>query len=214
MGTTSIRRPWGELTLLLLAAGAVLIAAAVAGKLGSEQAWTLVAMLAAGYTISGGFARSRPPVRAPSAAPVSAPITAAREGALHEGPSVVASEEQLEVDRQRVPRERVRMRKEVVTEHVTITVPVRREVVRLEREPIEPGTDLGTGLDAIGEGVTPELVLMEERAVVDKQVVPRERVWLEKDVVTHEEHITEAVRREEVEIDRDAPDQTRQEPTT
>ncbi len=79
---------------------------------------------------------------------------------------------------------------------------MRREVVRLERVPIAPG-EAFDGEHIISEGGTPELVLMEEQAVVDTRVVPRERVRLEKDVVVTEQHFTETVRREEAELDRE-----------
>ncbi len=94
-------------------------------------------------------------------------------------------------------RERVRLRKHVVTEWVTIRVPVRREEFRVERAPI------GEADDAVPDpahGV--ELILHDEEPVVHKRVVPRERVWLEKDVVTEQRTIDETVRREELEIER------------
>jgi len=54
--------------------------------------------------------------------------------------SMVRSEEQLRVvGTERVPTERVRMRRYTVTENKTITVPVSREEFRLEYEPEAPG---------------------------------------------------------------------------
>jgi stress response protein YsnF len=53
-----------------------------------------------------------------------------------EGHEVIRSEEELEVGTEVRPRERVRLKKYLVTEHVTKTVPVKREEVRLEREPV------------------------------------------------------------------------------
>jgi uncharacterized protein (TIGR02271 family) len=109
----------------------------------------------------------------------------------------------------------VRLYKEVVTEDVTITVPIRREVVRVERVPIEPGDDFAAaGIAELSSGQSDELVLMEERAVVDKRIVPRERVWLEKDVVTEEQHFTETVRREQVDVDRERSSEPEQEQIT
>ena len=46
-----------------------------------------------------------------------------------------------------------------------------------------------------------EVVLHEEEVVVDKRVVPKERVRLDKDTVTDEAQVSEEVRKEEVEID-------------
>jgi uncharacterized protein (TIGR02271 family) len=207
METTS-RRPWSELTLLLVVGTAVLIAAAVTDAFDSPGAWTLVAVLAGAYALSRGTARNElhlpeRPVRIRATVPAEGAQTHAT--ASETAAEFVVSEEQLEVDKRRRPTERVRLRKDVVTEEVTITVPVRREVVRLERVPIEPGESLeGDAVPfELAEGRTQELVLMEERAVVDTRVVPRERVWLEKSVETTEEHFTQTVRREEVELDRE-----------
>lgn len=50
--------------------------------------------------------------------------------------AMTRSEEELRVGTVRQPRERVRLRKYLVTEEVQVTVPVTREEVRLEREPL------------------------------------------------------------------------------
>jgi hypothetical protein len=52
-----------------------------------------------------------------------------------EGAEIVRSEEEVDVRPEARPRERVRLKKYVVTEHVTKTVPVRREKLAVEREP-------------------------------------------------------------------------------
>jgi uncharacterized protein (TIGR02271 family) len=207
------RKPWSELALLLGAGAALLIAAAVSGALDSPEAWTLLALLAAGYALSRGFARST------WTAPAHhdrldrldrVASNGATAGHRNTEAEVVVSEEQLAVDKRRRPRERVQLRKEVVTEEVTITVPIRREVVRLERVPIREG-ELATDISDLGSGRTQELILMEETAIVDKRIIPRERVWLEKDVETREEQVTETVRHEEVEVDHLAPTDNQEE---
>ncbi|MGQ7297023.1 DUF2382 domain-containing protein [Quadrisphaera sp. KR29] len=103
---------------------------------------------------------------------------------LHGGPreqaEVVLSAESTTVGLRRVPRERVRVRREVVTEEVTVVVAVRREVLRVEAEPLDGRLD--DALDVSGASSTPapplplELVLSEERPVVGLEVVPYERV--------------------------------------
>jgi uncharacterized protein (TIGR02271 family) len=212
------RKPWSELTTLLLVGTALLIAAAFASVFHSAQAWLLLAVLGAAYALSRGVSRNdwpayglpAPPERSRGASPGARTGATAGEAVAE----VVVSEEQLEVDRRAHPHERVRLRKEVITDEVTITVPIRREVVRIERIPIEPGMEPDVDeLTAFTGGEIQELVLMEEQAVVDKRVVPRERVRLAKDVVTEEQHITRTVRREEVEVDREptGTDQTGQE---
>jgi uncharacterized protein (TIGR02271 family) len=90
-----------------------------------------------------------------------------------------------------------------VTEQVQQTVPVRREEVRLEREPI---TDENVDQALAGPEISSEeheVVLHEEEPVVEKRVVPKERVRMEKDQVTDEVQISESVRKEQIEAERD-----------
>ncbi|MBM9468036.1 DUF2382 domain-containing protein [Nakamurella leprariae] len=110
------------------------------------------------------------------------------------------SEEHLNVGTQRVETGRARLRKYVVTENQTVTVPVQREEVRVEREPIGP--EAATGGAEIGEA-TAEVTLSEERVVVHKETVPVEQVRLTTDTVTEQQQVTEAVRKEEIEVDTD-----------
>lgn len=115
--------------------------------------------------------------------------------------TMVRSEEQLRVGTEQHESGRVRLRKYVVTDHVTKTVPIQREEVRLERVPIS-GDDAGNaaGAGEIGEDVQ-EVVLHEERPVVEKETVPVERVSVGKDTVTEEHTVTEEVRKEQIDVD-------------
>lgn len=114
-----------------------------------------------------------------------------------DGNSVVRHEEQVNVGTERVQTGRARLRKRVVTEQETITVPVEREEVEIVREPIGEGQahDGGT----LGEEDV-EVTLTEERPVVDKEVVAKERVGLDKNVVQDQERVQTEVGREEVEV--------------
>jgi uncharacterized protein (TIGR02271 family) len=117
--------------------------------------------------------------------------------------AMTRSEEQLHVGTRKEQTGRVRLRKYVVTENVTTTVPVQREEVRLEREPI---TDANIGNAMDGPAISEEeheVILHEERPVVEKETVPVERVRLDKETVTDEHTVTEEVRKEEIEIDGD-----------
>ena len=51
--------------------------------------------------------------------------------------AMTRSEEEVTLHKQRRPRERIRLKKYVVTDYVKKTVPVQREKVRLEHEPAE-----------------------------------------------------------------------------
>jgi uncharacterized protein (TIGR02271 family) len=113
---------------------------------------------------------------------------------------VVLSEEQLAVETRSVPTERVRVRKAVVTEDVSMTVTVRREELIVERAPIKGGEPPADEL-AIGEGSDVEFVLHAEEPVVTKRVVPVERVRVRRNEIVEEQRITDTVRKERVEVD-------------
>lgn len=115
--------------------------------------------------------------------------------------AMTRSEEELLVGKAQQETGRVRLRKYVVTEQVQTTVPVQREEVRVEREPItEANRDRALDGPEISEEEH-ELVLHEEVPVVDKQVVPKERVSLQKDTRTEEREISEEVRKERIDTD-------------
>jgi uncharacterized protein (TIGR02271 family) len=122
--------------------------------------------------------------------------------------AMTRSEEELRVGTADRERGRARLRKYVVEEQVTQTVPVRREEVRVEREPI---TDANVGAATDGPEISEEqheVVLHEEEPVAEKRVVPKERVRLDKDVRTEQREVSDTVRREEVDVD-DGPNRGR-----
>ncbi len=114
--------------------------------------------------------------------------------------SVTLSEEQLRVGKATQQAGQARLRKYVVSENVTETVPLTKERAVLQREPI---TDGDTVTDAAFAEDSVEVNLTEERAVVEKTATPVERVRLGKEAVTTEETVTEEVRSERVEVDGD-----------
>ena len=115
--------------------------------------------------------------------------------------AMTRSEEELQVDTTQRERGRARLRKYVTTEQEQVTVPVQREEVRVEREPItDANIDAATSGPAISEEEH-EVTLREEEVVVDKRAVPRERVRLEKDTVTDERQLSEEIRKEQIEVD-------------
>jgi uncharacterized protein (TIGR02271 family) len=117
--------------------------------------------------------------------------------------AMTRSEEQLHVGTETVQSGRARLRKHVVTENQTVTVPVSHEEVRLEREPItDANADAAYDGPAISEEEH-EVVLTEERVVVDKEAVPVERVSLGTETVTEQQQVNEEVRKEEIELEGD-----------
>ncbi|WP_349885759.1 PRC and DUF2382 domain-containing protein (plasmid) [Microbacterium sp. WHRI 7836] len=117
--------------------------------------------------------------------------------------AMTRSEEQLHVGTERVETGRARLRKYVVTEQETVTVPVSHEEVRLEREPITEANveDALDGPDISEE--EHEVVLTEERPVVEKETVPVERVRIGTETKTDTEQVSAEVRKEEIELEGD-----------
>ena len=115
--------------------------------------------------------------------------------------AMTRSEEELNVGTAQRETGRARLRKYVVTEEVQTTVPVRREEVRVEREPITEGNvDNATDGPAISEEEH-EVTLHAEEPVVEKRAVPKERVSLDKETVEDERQVSETVAKEEIEIE-------------
>ena len=115
--------------------------------------------------------------------------------------AMTLSEERLNVGTQTVEAGRARLRKYVVTENVTQTVPVSHEEVRVEREPI---TDANIGNAMDGPAISEEeheVVLHAEQPVVAKEAVPVERVRLGTETVTEQQTVTDTVRKEQVDTD-------------
>jgi uncharacterized protein (TIGR02271 family) len=134
--------------------------------------------------------------------------TAGTEGYDTSGPTtddaMTRSEERVNVGTTSQEAGRVRLRKYVTTEQETHTVPVRKERAVLETEPITEGNiDQATAGPEISEEEH-EVVLREEKPVVEKTTEPVERVRVGTETVTDEQTVTEDVRKEHVEVDGDA----------
>jgi uncharacterized protein (TIGR02271 family) len=115
--------------------------------------------------------------------------------------AMTRSEEELRVGTTEREAGRARLRKYVVEDEETKTVPVRREEVRVEREPI---TDANIGDATSGPDISEEeheVVLHEEEVVAEKRAVPKERVQLGKEARTDEREVSETVRKEQIEVD-------------
>ena len=115
--------------------------------------------------------------------------------------AMTRSEERLVAGTQRTEAGRAKLRKYVVTDTETVQVPVRREEVRLEREPI---TDANRDAAYSGGDITEEeheVTLHAERAVVGTETEAVERVRLGKETVTDTETVSGEVRKEQVELD-------------
>jgi uncharacterized protein (TIGR02271 family) len=115
--------------------------------------------------------------------------------------AMTRSEERLNVGTRSEEVGRARLRKYVVSENVTQTVPVSHEEVRVEREPI---TDANIGDAMDGPAISEEeheVTLRAERPVVEKEAVPVERVRLDKETVTEQTQVNEELRKEQIDVD-------------
>ncbi len=117
--------------------------------------------------------------------------------------AMTRSEERVNVGTETEAAGRARLRKYVVTENETHTVPVRKEKAVLETEPITSDNyDDATDGPAISEDEH-EVVLEEERPVVSKTTEPVERVRLGTQETTEQETVSEEVRKERIEAEGD-----------
>ena len=117
--------------------------------------------------------------------------------------AMTRSEERVNVGTQSQEAGRARLRKYVVTENVTQTVPVRKEKAVIETEPI---TDANRDAATAGGDITEEeheVVLREERPVVSKTTEAVERVRLGTEEATEEVTVNEEVRKEKIETEGD-----------
>ena len=136
---------------------------------------------------------------APGSAPARADTgaTASRTG---EGARIQLREEELQVHKQLVETGKVRVRKEVVTEHRTIEVPVQREEIVIERHapngaPV-PDSNIGPGEEI-------HIPVRREQVFVEKRPVVKEEVTVGKRVVQDTERVGGEVRKEEVRVERE-----------
>jgi len=163
-------------------------------------------------------------VPAPVGSASDSPVDTARDEpaqpvAVDSGGGMTRSEERLVVSTEQVATTRARLIKYVVTEEVQITVPIRREEIRIEEVPIDapdlPGESLGdralgdseytgTGTTTATSGLPDEIILHTERPVVTVEVVPVERIRLRTEIVQGQETVTGQVQREQIAVDQHA----------
>ena len=140
---------------------------------------------------------------------VQIPAEPPRPPAVDDHGAMTRSEEQLVVGTERVAATRARLVKYVVHDEVQITVPIRREEIRVEEVPINapddgPGESLLTDQPTAPTGTTglpSEIILHTVRPVVTVERVPTERVRLRTEPVQGQETVTEQVQREQIVVD-------------
>ena len=114
---------------------------------------------------------------------------------------LIRSEEQLNVNKERVATGEARLRKYVVTDTETVEVPVEREEVRVERTPINAEDAKNYNGTISGDTEEASVTLHEEQVNVNKETVPVEKINLKKDTVRDTETHTEELRKEQIDTD-------------
>jgi uncharacterized protein (TIGR02271 family) len=108
-------------------------------------------------------------------------------------------EEHLRIDKVQRESGRARLRKYTTTEYEEHTVPLRKERVRVEREPISEEARMEAAVAPEVSEEEQEIVLHEERPVVSRENVPVERVRMEKESFVEDETVGGEVRQEHIE---------------
>lgn len=111
-------------------------------------------------------------------------------------------EEELDVTKRERLAGEVKIHKRIEQEQKTITVPVMKETVEVERVPV--GTEVPAAqLDTAFQGETISVPVREEEVEIRKRPVVREEIRIRKDRSQEERRVAETVRREEAEVDTD-----------
>jgi uncharacterized protein (TIGR02271 family) len=115
-------------------------------------------------------------------------------------PFVVRSEEELRVETTQHEVGRVRARKVIDTEHVSLVVP--RNVEQADIERVAPRPDDSGQVETLPDGSV-SIPVFEERLVVHKELAVVERVIIRKHRTGEQHEIEADLRRERIEIDVD-----------
>ncbi|GAC1306686.1 MAG: YsnF/AvaK domain-containing protein [Vulcanimicrobiaceae bacterium] len=110
-------------------------------------------------------------------------------------------EERLSVDKRRVASGEAVVGKRVVSETSEVDVPLVHEELYIERRPAS-GT-YGGNVGTIGDGETIHVPLSREELKVTKNTVVTEEVAVGQREVSETKHVSETLRKEELDVDRD-----------
>jgi len=139
-------------------------------------------------------------------APTPAPVASTDAGQLGADGSARIRTHEEELEGRAVAQQtgEVVVTKEIVEDTQTVQVPVRREQVHVERQPVTDATADPTAFQSASEAI--RVPVMEEQVEVRKVVRPVEEVVVSKEVVEGTQAVSGTVRREEVHVDEDGAD--------
>lgn len=125
-----------------------------------------------------------------------------RDNNLTEEERIQLREERVNVDKENVQTGEIKVDKHVETDRQEFDIPVEREEVVIERNPVDdiPAKGGFNDADDVDEVRIP---VNEERVNVEKENVVNEEVRIRKEKHEDVEHVSEEVRREELDVDED-----------
>ena len=112
-------------------------------------------------------------------------------------------EERLIANKERFVAGAVTIGKKVETETATVSVPVEKERVVIERHDATNATPVAPGEATFGEGEVARVEVYEETADIEKQAFIREEVNVRKEVEKDTVSTKETIRREELNVETD-----------
>ena len=115
--------------------------------------------------------------------------------------SVVRHEEEVALEKRRVPVGAVNVTKSIESEEVEFPLPRRVEYVD-GYETAEPQVQDSGQIETLSDGSV-SIPIFEERLVVQKQLVVKERVIVRKKTLTEEQVVETTLRKEQVDIETD-----------
>lgn len=122
---------------------------------------------------------------------------------LDDRQSLKLYEERLVANKERFRAGAVTIGKRVETETASVSVPVEKEKIVIERTAATEGTVVAPGEATFAEGEVARVEVYEESANVEKQAFVREEVNVRKEVEQDTVTARETIRREELEIETD-----------
>lgn len=146
-----------------------------------------------GMAAAAGNSTTQPSARTAATVSAASPIPSRQEA----GGTVQLHEEELRAHKQPVKAGEVKVRKEVVTEHKALDVPVEREEVVIERRPVSGRASTSD----IRAGEEIRIPVKEEQVHVEKEAVVKEEVNVGKRKVQDTQHVTDTVRKEEARVE-------------
>lgn len=171
-------------------------------RLSGEDKYGTTAGLGTGATAGLGTGAATTGLRADA----SASTAGTWEGRGTDEVAIPVHKEELDVTKREVQAGEVRIHKDVVEEVKTVSVPVRRERVSVERRDINPDRP---AMNASFQEETVVVPLRAEEVDVHKRAVLDEEVVIRKDAIEEERQVSESVRHEEVDIRTSGEDETR-----